>query len=278
MLSYLDGGKGLGAGSIPATSKRGCPRNAAPRVHETPSWLWRGLCLALRHPPLLVEPDSTRLFRALTDGPGRAETGRHRRPAASRAPTPLCRRALRRLGRAGRLDDVLPRAPPPLGPRLGVVPLGPEAADPVQVVGRDREAEQGHLNLSHDPEEAAGQVNEGALERSVDGLNDLPAAHRDPPRGRPEWDALPQGLLRRHDRLSTRTATSNRLGDVNHRRGPRPAHCEREPPAAQQPSTERATPTSHPVGVGPGVADQPPAGPLVELGFVLQLLELGRTP
>jgi hypothetical protein len=69
--------------------------------------------------------------------------------------------------------------------------LGPKRTDPFEVEGCKSESEQnGHFDPSEDPEEASGQVHEGALERSIHRLDYLASAHGNPPRRRAIGNAL----------------------------------------------------------------------------------------
>ena len=104
--------------------------------------------------------------------------------------------------RSSTTSSQVPRSPPLARPwprRLLSPLLGPEAADAVEVVAGDREAEERrHLGQSEHPEEAPGEVSERTLEGGVGRLDDLAASHRATPGGGAEGDALPPRQLRRH--------------------------------------------------------------------------------
>ena len=154
--------------------------------------------------------------------------------------------------------------------------LCPEGTDPVEVVSGDCEGEQdGGLGPSHYTQEAATEVDERIHDGGVDGLDDLPTTHGDPPRGRARQQPLPQrqlGGLDREDAVAAPVGV-----EVLERRGPRSAHGLGDLAAAEQSRTEGAAPAGGAVGVRAGVADVAPPGPAVERGLVGEDLGLART-
>src|ERR1039458_8468361 len=117
---------------------------------------------------------------------------------------PLARWRGRPLGNrvGGDLHYVSPCATPTLGPSawrtFALSLLGPETANPIEVVRGHREAEQhGHLELTKHSKEPPGEIDEGTFEGGVDRLHHLTATHRDPPGGRAEWDLLEERQLGR---------------------------------------------------------------------------------
>ena len=126
-----------------------------------------------------------------------------------------------------------------------------------------------HLGPTEDPEEAPGRSAKAPFSAEFDRLDDLAAAHGDPPRRGAERDLLGEG---------SSAGGADKIPEQQLVDSPRPApRAVRSGsrrmvfgklPAAQQPGAERAAPAGDAVGVGGGVADQAPAGPLVELGLV----------